>query len=314
MLIAGTISFFLGGCSSTMPQYRSADNAEHRFADTDVNYRIDPVLAHEGIDCLAIMPLSITPAASAPVELVNLDLRDRQANNSQPVHRDEIYPLKLQASDKQKILRNSLLAYVSPYETRDIELAEIDRWLTPGLNPDYKDLAKKLDCNWFLEGKIKRFSSSFFGVYSNIVIAADLKIIRGQDSKTVWQGHHEARSDDGSFPLTLMDLAFGAMRAAHNVNPEQLERTVADLARRLTRTMPLEKDNSFLFAAKRNHLLEVIASRLNLRSGPGQHYTVNRVLKNKETVALLEPSNEESWLFVQTTDGQTGYVFSSYLN
>lgn len=310
----GMLSIVLAGCS-TMPKYQSMDQVAGNFSQSDVIYQIDPTVGYQGIDCLAIMPLDVAAGASETIEFVTFDNPETPSPYSDTVPVHEIYPVQLNASDKQKMLRNLLFAYVAPHKTRDIEIADIDKWLTPGeSNHDYQNLAGKLGCNWFLEGEITQFSVNYYGVYSNVIAAADLKIIHAPDNKTAWHGRHVARSQDGGLPLSLLDVTVGAVRAAANINQEQLERTVSDLARRLARTMPLEEDNSFLSAAKRKQLLQVIASSLNLRSGPGQAYSVSRILKHREAVTLLDGNRSSSWLRVQTQDGHTGYVASRYLN
>ena len=302
----------LGGCTN-MPNYKYMDD-QHKVAARDVAYNIDPLASFGGLDCLAIMPLQITPKAAKPLQVSNMMANPQQSFDMVDVTPEEIYAHQLNAPEKQAMMRKMLFAYVAPYDIRDIELSRIDRKVINDAKPDYQQLAKDLNCNWFLQGTITKFDVKYFGVYSNIVVAADLQIVLADDGSVIWQGTHEARSDSGALPLSVVDIAMGAVKAATLINPDQLESVVSDLARRLTRTMPLEEDNSFLFAASRRQMLEVVASSLNLRNGPGQKFAVSHILKNKEQVAVLEADRNKSWLLVQTIDGHKGYVSSQYLN
>lgn len=312
--IVMTSILVMAGCQS-MPSYTSMESEQDDQFNTSVAYNIDPALTHDGLNCLVIMPLMVGPDAFEPIEFDSLLSDDVTNRDFAKIQDDEIYDYELDANDKQQLLRKMLYAHISPYKTRDIELSHVDRYAFAGdLKPDYHKLSKKFSCDWFLRGQVNEFSVNYFGVYSNVVVAADLEIIRGRDQKVVWQGKHEARSDDGSVPLSPIDLAFGAVKAANNVNPEQVERVVGDLARRLTRTMPLEAGNSFLFAARRSQLMQVVASGLNLRSGPGRHFAVNKVLKNNEMVTVLKPTEKNPWLKVKASDGTEGYVSGRYLN
>lgn len=303
----------MSGCTS-MPSYKSMDTDETAAANTAVSYRINPALSSHGLECLVIMPLSIGPDAHNLIHF-NTAQQSDESVDSGGIQQDEIYDHELDGNDKQQMLRQSLYAFIAPHKTRDIELSQVDRWAHAGdMRPDYNKLSRKLDCQWFLEGELTQFSADYYGVYSKIVIAADLRIIRGKDKKVVWKGKHEARSDDGSLPLSPVGLAVGAVKAASHINPEQVERTTTDLARRLVRTMPLDANNNFLFAAKRTQLMKVIASNLNLRKGPGRKYAVSKVLKNREQVTFLQSAEKQPWLLVRTEDGLKGYVSGRYVN
>lgn len=295
-----------------MPTYNSMDDAQS-FGIGSVSYQINPALSKNGLECLVIMPIAIGPDVHDPINF-NLP-QSAETNSLSSIQKDEIYDYRLDAKDKENMFRQALYGFIAPHKTRDIELSKVDQWTHAGdLNPDYQKLSRKLNCPWFLEGELTAFSADFYGVYSNIIVAAELQIIRARDRKVVWKGKHEARSDDGSLPFSPIDLAVGAVKAASNINPEQVEKTTGDLARRLVRTMPLEADNNFLFAAKRKQLLHVIAKALNLRKGPGRSFEVSKVLKQEEPLTLIDSVEDKPWLLVRTKDGTQGYVSGHYVN
>lgn len=309
------VSLFTSGCN-TLPHYQSSDTQQLEDPASSVIYQIDPVAAERGLSCLSIAPLQIHLDARQPIHFKSISSlgADKKIDYAD-IHHSEIYDYEMDANDKQLMLRNMLYGFIAPHRSRDIELAEIDRYVSSG-NPrqDYKKLVARVNCPWVLLGEITEFSVDYYGVYSRILVGADLKIIHQPSGKVVWQGKHRADSHNGAVPVSPVDIAIGAAKAAMNINPEQVEKTVSDLARRLVRTMPLESDNSFLFAAKRAKLYKVIASRLNMRKGPGKDYRVTQVLKKQQQVKVIKSKHDGQWLLVRTLKGDTGYVASRFVN
>lgn len=305
----------LSGCIS-MPTYESMNDGDTtQTSISSVQYSIHSGLNDKAPNCLVIMPLAVSPEVLEPITYDNLPGK----GSNDAVNADQlvggIYDQHLDSDDKMQLVRKMLYAHIAPLKPKDIELSHVDRYAHAGNhNPDYKKLSRKLGCHWFLEGELTDFSTRFFGVYSDIVVAADLQIKNAKTGKVLWRGKHEAHSHDGAVPLSPIDLAMGAVKAASNINPEQVERTVSDLSRRLVRTMPLESNNHFLMAARQNQMLHVIANRLNLREGPGQEFSVSKVLKKQEPVAVLDNEKNSQWLLVRTADGVKGYVSGRYVN
>ncbi len=66
--------------------------------------------------------------------------------------------------------------------------------------------------------------------------------------------------------------------------------------------MPLEENNVFLMAAK----------RLNLRTGPGTHFGVRRVLSDSQKLSVIDVPSP-GWCKVKTPDGETGFVAARFL-
>ncbi|MGD2119414.1 MAG: SH3 domain-containing protein [Chromatiales bacterium] len=314
--VVALLSLALSGCLS-MPQYQSMDDDQdsNQLIDNRVSYQIDPTISGRGLQCLAILPLNIDEDAKAPVHFNNNDKSARSNPEDDNVQADEIYDFEMNAADKRIMLRKMLYGYIAPHSTRDVELSEIDKAVASARKAnDYARIGRKLNCDWLLDGEIKAFSARHFGLYSSVVVAADLKIVRASDGRIVWQGSHEATSRDGGLPLSPIDLAMGAFKASANINPETVERITGDLARRLVRTMPLESNNNFVIAARRQKIYRVIASSLNMREGPGTNFAVSKVLRNDEPVTLIQDSKIKPWILIRTNNGKSGYVSGEYLN
>ncbi len=322
---------FLSGCM-TVPKY-SGDHAVGKEANGglfgQVAYHLDEAAELTQPDCLALLPLALSKDAS---ESLSLDLSRSQhstpsfdlpgattleakAASSDPVQAIP-YRRHFDAEAKRRLMRQMLYGFISPHRPRDVELGRVDR-VTGGFpvtNPArYRLVGRQLGCDWLLTGRITDFDVDYFGIYSNIRIGAELQLVRASTGKVLWSGRHLAQSRDGAVPLSPIDLAVGAMKAAGNLTPDQLEAVAANLARRLVRTMPLEADNPFLVAARRNRIYQVVARSLNLRQGPGTGYAVRRVLRGAERVSLLEAAKGGSWCRVQTRDGAVGYAARRFL-
>ncbi len=350
--LASSAALLLGGCIST-PQYslfKEGDKARTAGVFEQVNYRIYPGPDFRPPECVAVLPLEVVPEASAELSFEYLASAQAAKNDDEPAlgvpdvvddgdadnresdaRKDDAprpYRMRFEAADKQRLVRNMLYGFISMHAPKDVELTLVDR--VTGGKPvtdaaGLRRVARRVGCDWVLTGRITDFNVDFLGVYSNIRIGADLKLLRASTGKVVWSGRHVAQGRAGSVPLTPLDLAVGAVKAVSNLEPDQLERVAADLARRLVRTMPLEPDNPFLLAASMashvasnleqgfDRLYRVVAKSLNLREGPGIHYKVRKVLRGSEEVSFIDHAKRPGWCRVRTRDGQIGYAAVRYL-
>ncbi|RMG35315.1 MAG: hypothetical protein D6720_07390 [Gammaproteobacteria bacterium] len=334
MASIATVSLVLSGCLTT-PRYSADPNTG---LDTGgavfsrVNYHLDPTAELTQPKCLALLPLALSKEAAEPLSLdlmkpsakntedapIEIPADDSTADDTKPQAPDNPTPYRhtFDASAKRRLVRETLYGFISAHSPRDLELARVDR-VTGGFpvtNPArYRLVARELGCDWLLTGRITTFDVDYFGIYSNIRIGAELKLVQASTGRIIWRGSHTAQSREGAVPLSPIDLAVGAVKAADNLSPDQLEAVAADLARRLVRTMPLDPDNPFLVAARRSRFYQVVARALNLRQGPGTRYAVRRVLRGAEQVSILEATKGGAWCRVQTRDGTVGYAARRFL-
>lgn len=57
----------------------------------------------------------------------------------------------------------------------------------------------------------------------------------------------------------------------------------------------------------------VIASSLNIRSGPGKKYDKTGILHSSDQILLVDHTNSTPWLKIKTPDGQEGFVHEKYV-
>ena len=320
----------LSGCMSN-PRYKdiSDNNSEGTDLWGGVNFSINPHYSGMKIPCIAIMPFGLDESSNSSIRFHKpaptpqepaLDLpgsepeSDTDTDSAELDPNDAVYPDELTAADKVDMLRRLFYAYMAPSGVKLIDLDLIDASLKgANLEEDMQAVGKAVQCDWLLKGRITDFSMHFLGVFANLSVGADVELIRASDGKQLWHGNHIARSQAGALPLTPMDLAMGTIKASSILNPDELESIASDLARRLVRTMPLEPNNNLVRTARINHFYRVAAHSLNMRSGPGTDYKVQKVLINSERVTLLDGSSNETWYHVRALDGTQGYVSRRYL-
>ena len=343
IITALLLTGLLSGCLSN-PQYRdisdndSGDSGSNLWGE--VNFRINPHYSGMRIPCIAVMPFSLDESSKDSIHFQKsasatrtqdsmdamMDLpgsestSDTKADTTSDAGSGEldpnesVYPDELNAADKASMLRRLFYGYMASSGVKLVALDKIDNSVK-GLDSqdDIQSVGKAVQCDWLLKGRITDFSMQYVGVFASLSVGADMELVRASDGKLLWEGNHVARSQAGALPLTPVDLAMGTLKASLLLNADELESVASDLARRLVHTMPLEPNDSLVRAARHNHFYRVAARSLNLRSGPGTDYRVQKVLSNSDRVTLLDGATDKSWYRVMARDGTEGYVSRRYL-
>ncbi len=217
-------------------------------------------------------------------------------------------------------VRRAFYAHLSLHGQEDIELGRVDFVLSRMPAAERNDLARvgaALGCDALLIGKVTKFSSGFFGLYSSVAVGADVRIVRAWDGAVLWEGRHVARSRGGSVPVSPIGIVMSIFNAANNLGGEQFKRVTDDLARRLVSTIPdTWSAQSEFFAGygdPRNYRF-VVANALNLRGGPGKAYQIQERLSHRAVVEVVGPAFNEEWVPVKLSTGRVGYVSTRYLS
>jgi len=299
----GFLFLSLAGCASSptfVNDNKSYTDQEKQSQFNAVHFKTEKQFISSPPQCIAILPFK---------------------NNIGEVAKDSTEQLVL-TNEKLQQLRWILYSHLAPYSYRDIELKKVDKVLSNKNNQNYSRLGRKLKCDALLIGTVTDFDTDFLGLYSQISIGMDLKLIKAQNGKVLWQGHHTAKSHGGSVPLTPVDLAVGVYSATENISDEQVVRVEDDLFRRLLSTWQIEKNtdqtnNTVLATVDENavdneNLFHVIAKKLFLRQGPGRKYTAKDILNENQQLILLD-SKYSPWVQVKVAGGQLGYVHNKYI-
>ena len=332
----GASAIVLAACASPsyVDQGDSAALAESTSLDR-IFYQVHTEFAVAPPRCVAILPFELDTARSNsgansgpnPSPVASLAGGARQGApsgaasgaddfGSGPDESAE-YAKKLSQAEA---VRRAFYARLSLHGQADIELGRVDFVLSRMPAAERNDLARvgaALGCDALLIGKVTKFGSGFFGLYSSVAVGADVSIVRAWDGAVLWEGRHVARSRGGSVPVSPLGVIMSIVNAANNLGGEQFERVTDDLARRLVSTIPDTWSTDLeIFAGygdPRNYRF-VVADALNLRGGPGKAYRIQKRLDHRDVVEVVGPAFNEEWVPVKLSTGRVGYVSTRYLS
>ena len=207
---------FLAGCAG--PTYvDKADGDGNNFANpfSTVVFHVYEDYNADPPDCVAVLPFETPEEGESTADGISLD--------------------------QTESVRRAFYAHLSPQGKRDVEIPRVDFVLGQMEETERNDFAlvgDKLGCATLVLGEVTEYGSINLGVYSRLSVGADLRMIRAADGRLLWEGQHVARSHGGDIPLSPIGLAMGFIKAASNLNEEQVFRVIDDLARRLVKTIP----------------------------------------------------------------------------
>ncbi len=336
----GASALLLAACAppSYVDQGDSAALAQSTSLDRII-YQVHTEFAAAPPRCVAILPFELETvhpisqansganSGSTPSPVVGLAGSARQgAPSGAASGADDLesgpdesaeYTKKLSQAEA---VRRAFYAQLSLHGQADIELGRVDYVLSRIPAAERTDLARvgaALGCDALLIGKVTKFGSGFFGLYSSVAVGADVSIVRAWDGAVLWEGRHVARSRGGSVPVSPIGVIMSIVNAARNLGGEQFKRVTDDLARRLVSTIPdTWSAGSEIFAGygdPRNYRF-VVADALNLRGGPGKAYRIQKRLGHKDVVEVVGPAFNEEWVPVKLSTGRVGYVSTRYLS
>ena len=137
-------------------------------------------------------------------------------------------------------LRKALHAYLAPTGISLIPLQRIDQNIKANSNEtvNLKNVSTATGCDTLMTGEITEKQTKFWGVYSEVKIAANVRITRVSTGAVIWRGKHTAVIRDGGLPINPISIIGGSISAGMNLRDEQITRTTNDLARRLVTAIP----------------------------------------------------------------------------
>ena len=207
---------FVVGCTgpSFVDKANGDETATNTFSDR-VLFHVHDAYKEKPPGCVAILPFE-TPNGSE--------------SNSKNI-----------SLDQTQTVRRALYAHLSPQGKRDVEIPRVDfviSQLSVADLDNYAVIGEQLGCDAVIAGNITEYGSNYFGIYSKVAVGADLKMFRAVNGTLLWEGEHVATSHGGEIPFSPFGLAAGIVKAATNLNEEQILRVVDDLTRRLVSTIP----------------------------------------------------------------------------
>lgn len=126
-----------------------------------------------------------------------------------------------------------------------VKLEEIDERLNlAGINAgnineeDTFKLGKIVKADALLYGTVTKCSKRFFGVYSQIVIGAEIKLVDAGCSRIIYQADHTETNHSGSVPVSPFSIPEAVIESSINVREKVITDTADRLAKKFIMAMP----------------------------------------------------------------------------
>lgn len=160
-----------------------------------------------------------------------------------------ILPFRNETSKRRLgvLVRKSFYNHFSSKNYRDIELSKIDGILEgiseasslswENLSPS--QLGEIFRADFLIYGKIKGFDKIFLGIYSQIALNLEVKMVECRRGQVVWSKAPDYKSHDGGVPTTLIGIIPAAIRSGYHLRDEE----VYELIERTNREMVAEIPN-----------------------------------------------------------------------
>lgn len=138
----------------------------------------------------------------------------------------------------EDVLRKCFHANLSATGYEVLRLEEVDERLNlasidaSGLDKEnaYK-IGKIVKADALVYGAVTKCSKRFFGVYSQVVFGAEVKMVDAKSSRIIWQAEHTETTHGGSVPISPFSVPEAIVESSINVR----EKVVADTAERLAK-------------------------------------------------------------------------------
>jgi len=145
-----------------------------------------------------------------------------------------------------RLVRRTFYGHFSTKNYRDLELEEVDRILQahekisrrPWKDLPPENLGELLHADFLLYGKVNDFRKYFLGIYSQIALEVELKMVKTKGGEEVWSKTLLRRSHDGGVPFSLFGIIPASLRSGLHMREERTVALVDRLTRELVKDIP----------------------------------------------------------------------------
>lgn len=149
-------------------------------------------------------------------------------------------------TDLPELVRSAFYCHFSLLPFKDLEISVIDTTLKSSEKHQQKqysslssrELRDLLGCQAVVYGEVTTFTRLYAGLYSQISIGAEIKIIEVAEGRTIWEDSFTTRFHEGGIPLTPVNAVFSVVKSGLNLRPTQELRAIDDLCRNLVTRIP----------------------------------------------------------------------------
>lgn len=95
-----------------------------------------------------------------------------------------------------------------------------------------------LNADGVVYGKITGYNKLHLGLYSQVYVELEVKLVEASTSKVLWQVKHKTAHHEGDLPLELIGVVSAMFRTTKNISNTELIRATDDLCRTIVSALP----------------------------------------------------------------------------
>ena len=158
-----------------------------------------------------------------------------------------ILPFKNKTEKKgaEDILRKCFFTNFSMKGYNVLRLEDVDERLhlaaIDASNLDKEDVYKMgriVKADAVIYGVVTKCSKRFFGVYSQVVLGAEMKMVDARSSKIIWQADHTETTHGGSVPISPFSVPEAVIESSINVREKVIAETADRLVKKFLASIP----------------------------------------------------------------------------
>ena len=145
---------------------------------------------------------------------------------------------KTEKKDVEDILRRCFFSNLSLKGYEVLKLEEVDERLNlAGINANNLDsedvykVGRIVKADAVVYGVVTKCCKNFYGIYSQVVLGAEIKIIEVRNSMVIWQADHTEKTHSDAIPVSPFSIPEAVVDSSMNVR----EKVIADTADRLVK-------------------------------------------------------------------------------
>lgn len=174
-----------------------------------------------------------------------------------------------------------------------LKMAEIDASNIESIDP--YQLGRILKADALIYGTVTKCSKLFVGIYSNVAVGAQIKMIDCRTNKTIWAAEHlEKTHGGGSVSVSPFNIPREVVESLLNIR----DKVISDTADKLVKKFILGIPENTYEAEERTAIVSI--------SGSGNDKTVNYVIQKGDTLYKVADKfygNSARWKEIKAANG-----------
>lgn len=162
---------------------------------------------------------------------------------------------KTEKKGSEDILRKCFFTNLSMKGYNVLRLEEVDERLKLAAidasvldKEDVYKMGRIVKADALVYGVVTKCCRRFFGVYSQVVFGAEMKMVDARSSKVIWQADHTETTHGGSVPISPFSVPEAVIESSINVREKVFAETADRLTKKFITGIPCKDFNSSINA------------------------------------------------------------------